>query len=300
MKVPLSAVELVVATHWHDDHVRGLSDVLAQTEQASFACSAALRTEEFQNAVASAPTRSRAAKHGSGLDEMAAIFAILQQRKETPIWLLENQTVWTGMNAIVTALSPSSATFSRALKGISNLAPKLRANVRMFASVEPNETSVALQVRVGDAIALLGADLENTTAHDRGWNAIVNSQRRPPGKGQVFKVAHHGSISGHHAGIWSELLSPLPIAVLTPFTRSRLPTETDLERTKQIASCVLLTSRRVTQPLKREASVTRTITEVAKRVPLPLRGRMGHVRLRLSNQTGDVLSADLFGAAERV
>src|SRR5260221_10149936 len=40
-------VKLVVATHWHDDHIQGLGGVLVDAVSARFACSAALRTEEF-------------------------------------------------------------------------------------------------------------------------------------------------------------------------------------------------------------------------------------------------------------
>jgi len=44
---PAVAVKLVVATHWHDDHVRGIADVLATCRTAAFACSAALSPDEL-------------------------------------------------------------------------------------------------------------------------------------------------------------------------------------------------------------------------------------------------------------
>ena len=44
---PSEAVKLVVATHWHDDHIRGLGTVLHTCEVAQFVCSVALRSDEF-------------------------------------------------------------------------------------------------------------------------------------------------------------------------------------------------------------------------------------------------------------
>lgn len=43
-------VKWVLATHWHDDHIRGLSDIVSECESAEFACSMALRNKEFGGA----------------------------------------------------------------------------------------------------------------------------------------------------------------------------------------------------------------------------------------------------------
>jgi glyoxylase-like metal-dependent hydrolase (beta-lactamase superfamily II) len=44
---PAIAVRQVIATHWHDDHIRGLGRIVASCEAAEFVCSAALRQPEF-------------------------------------------------------------------------------------------------------------------------------------------------------------------------------------------------------------------------------------------------------------
>lgn len=41
-----TAVKLVVATHWHDDHVRGLAETLRACDGASFVCSSVLLSGE--------------------------------------------------------------------------------------------------------------------------------------------------------------------------------------------------------------------------------------------------------------
>jgi glyoxylase-like metal-dependent hydrolase (beta-lactamase superfamily II) len=72
-------VKLVLVTHWHDDHIRGMSQVVAAAKTAEFAYSAALAGQEFFNLVAA---RNEVSLIGqtSGVDEFKAIFDILAGR----------------------------------------------------------------------------------------------------------------------------------------------------------------------------------------------------------------------------
>jgi glyoxylase-like metal-dependent hydrolase (beta-lactamase superfamily II) len=44
---PANSVELILATHWHDDHIAGIGQIVEACPQANFWCSDALRCEEF-------------------------------------------------------------------------------------------------------------------------------------------------------------------------------------------------------------------------------------------------------------
>lgn len=44
---PSSAIQSILATHWHDDHVKGLADIVRRCPQATFAMSAALEQAQF-------------------------------------------------------------------------------------------------------------------------------------------------------------------------------------------------------------------------------------------------------------
>jgi glyoxylase-like metal-dependent hydrolase (beta-lactamase superfamily II) len=50
---PKTAVKQVIATHWHDDHVRGLGDIYKTCSSAEFVCSMALNSQEFLELVTS-------------------------------------------------------------------------------------------------------------------------------------------------------------------------------------------------------------------------------------------------------
>ena len=48
---PAEAVTLVVATHWHDDHIRGMARLVAACTNARFCCAGVLCREEFLEVV---------------------------------------------------------------------------------------------------------------------------------------------------------------------------------------------------------------------------------------------------------
>src|SRR6266508_5668592 len=76
---PSTAVTLVVATHWHDDHVRGLCELLRRLPHARLACSAALRCNEFKALLAA---RDGLMMRGpSGIDEMSSLIQLLRERR---------------------------------------------------------------------------------------------------------------------------------------------------------------------------------------------------------------------------
>jgi hypothetical protein len=69
---------------------------------------------------------------------------------------------------------------------------------------------------------VLGSDLEVGTNRDTGWLAILGSNTKPTGKATVYKIPHHGSQNADLDGVWSEMLIPDPIAILTPFRRGNV------------------------------------------------------------------------------
>src|SRR5437763_4371924 len=43
-----SQVKRVIATHWHDDHIDGISDVFRSAEASMFACTTAFQEDDFK------------------------------------------------------------------------------------------------------------------------------------------------------------------------------------------------------------------------------------------------------------
>ncbi|MFB6264807.1 MAG: MBL fold metallo-hydrolase, partial [Bradymonadaceae bacterium] len=75
---PAEAVSGILVTHWHDDHVDGVADLLSTCNSATFYCSAAYRTEEFLTFIET----GRDAQFGpSGTDELRAVLELLKERR---------------------------------------------------------------------------------------------------------------------------------------------------------------------------------------------------------------------------
>jgi glyoxylase-like metal-dependent hydrolase (beta-lactamase superfamily II) len=48
---PAQAVRLIVATHWHNDHIGGLSQIVKSCPNARFVCPAVLASKEFRSLI---------------------------------------------------------------------------------------------------------------------------------------------------------------------------------------------------------------------------------------------------------
>src|SRR5688572_10415690 len=73
---PSNAVKLVVNTHLHDDHARGVAAVLRQCAAATFACSAAATVMELLALI-----HASAQRETSITKEFAAVIGILEERR---------------------------------------------------------------------------------------------------------------------------------------------------------------------------------------------------------------------------
>jgi hypothetical protein len=191
-----------------------------------------------------------------------------------------------GVAVRVHALSPSSAAVMRSMQEIAELVPIVQATRHRVPSLEPNDASVVLWVELSGTAVLLGADLEVIPDPADGWAAIVNSTTRPAGKASVYKVAHHGSKTGHHDGIFSDLLEVDTTSILTPWRRGKyaLPTEEDQKRICAASGSAFTTVLRSgTARVRRDPVVEKTLREIGARVYTD--PAMGHVQLR--QRTGE-------------
>jgi beta-lactamase superfamily II metal-dependent hydrolase len=304
------AVRGVVVTHWHDDHMRGAAEVLSLCRGATFFCSAALRKPEFLTLVAASSFLNMKSVGASGVEEFRRMLDVLEERREAvssrvvgPEWAIADRVLFRrgrsggGVGCEVCALSPSSAGCSRGLNEIAQLLPRVGEPKRAAVSTEPNEMSVVLSAQMGQAVALLGADLEASKDPAIGWSAVVACSARPKQKAQVFKVPHHGSETAHDDRVWEYLVDSDVVAVVTPFTRGRqsLPTPADAARLRARAGSVYCTSPTPGRAHFADPTVARTVREVALALR-PRTGAMGQVRVRVDAHTGRP-TVERFGAA---
>lgn len=299
-------VRLVIITHWHDDHIRGASAVFRECKSAELVCSGALLGREFLRLVEIQKGHKPILDAiSTGVDEFGELMQLVRARKEAegrlPIqWASSSKVVFQRASqpspVVVTALSPSDAEFQRALVGFSKITTVEEGEAkRRVPLVEPNDTAVALWVQVNRFNLLLGSDLETGESVDRGWQHIVGSSTRPPGRAIVFKVPHHGSVTGYHEPVWGEMLSERPVAILTPYTRSGLPRDEEIRRILGHTCNAYSAASRTPKKIRRETSVDKVLKSAVTHHRV-LDGRGGLVRLRFGANKADI-TPELFGAA---
>ena len=282
------AVRWIIATHWHDDHVAGLAEVLRACKQARFFCSSALSKNEFI-AIVTRFNEKASFDCSSGVSELIAVleelgssdrphpsFAGPDRNLETidasELAHAEECQIWT--------LSPSDAQLHKFLREIAGLVPALGETSRRFPSQPTNYLAVVTFVRIGSLGMLFGADLEETADPATGWSPIVASPGRPKLKSSVFKVPHHGSENGHSELVWEQMLHAKPVALTTPYNRGRkpLPCEEDVRRIASLSGSFYLTSVLSKSPKRRASAVEKMIAQVGRLQPIS--NIPGIVRLR--------------------
>lgn len=288
---PARAVKIVVATHWHDDHIRGLSEIYRECKSAKFCCSMALSKEQFKIL-----TYLYGDDHiggPSGLKEFKNIFEIRRIRKkngETDFnYSIANRRIWFREQRLpsepkceIYALSPADIEVELALKKISSLIPVEGEPKRKIGRFKPNYAAVVLWISVGNTTILLGADLEKTKDPGTGWSTIVSSKEKPSGKASVFKIPHHGSSNADYPSLWSIMLFEQPFAILTPFDlgRTKLPKKTDVRRIcRRTPHAYSTSSFSPTKKRKIPSSEEIFIKEHTSRFEI-INNNPGHVRLR--------------------
>jgi beta-lactamase superfamily II metal-dependent hydrolase len=281
-------VKLVVVSHWHDDHIEGISDILLDADRAQFVCSAALNCREFATLL-EANDYIKLVSHRSGVSEFSDVLEILKARKRssTPVGpdrlASEGKLIYRDeeSHSEIHSLSPSDDTITVANVQLAELLPK-KELIKRIPSASPNDLSVVLLIKTRGLHLLLGGDLETGTSERRGWQAVVASTCCPKVTGCSYKIAHHGSDDSDFDGIWSSLLCDDPFAMLTPYIRGKTPrpSRNDIRRIQtrtQRAYCTRL-PHGIRPP--RRPKVEGTIRQVARtRRAIPR--EPGHIRLRV-------------------
>jgi beta-lactamase superfamily II metal-dependent hydrolase len=296
----LANVRLVVATHWHDDHIGGMSSLLSYAQHADFCCSMALQHREFLTLISAA---SETIPGRSGVDEFAAILKELESRgQRAPIFAIENRSLLSLPGAgrpfpiALESLSPSDPTIRLALEEIKGLLPRADEPQLRIINRSPNHTSVVIWVKAGPIRALLGADLEHTASADQGWTAVLTSHRDTI-PAQLFKVPHHGSPTSDNAKVWEQILENSPVAVVTPFASSRLPKESDLERLSGRTPKLYCTATGLGKLPNRDPLVEKTMRRQLSERRI-IAGQPGHVRVRWStSKEGSAAQIETFNGA---
>jgi len=184
---------------------------------------------------------------------------------------------------------------------------RARQTKRVVASASPNRASIATLVSIGPLGILLGADVENSGRPTAGWEAILGAHIPQPfgPRASLYKVPHHGSENAHNRGVWDNLLTANPLAVLTPWRKGgrRLPTAGGARDILQLSQDAFITATDGRSRSRREGrppGVQRFIREHRAIRLRSLAAPFGALRFRTRDISGATWNYELFGAATQL
>jgi len=301
-------VKLIVCTHWHDDHISGISKLVEECENAIFSSSMSSDKTKFLQLVGLDYNKIKGDSTISSTKEFKTCLRIIGERKSTFRSAVQDKSLL-GFNdrvikSKVIALSPSDYIINEFNKEISTLISEFGPSNKKITYQSPNDKSVVLYIKVNEHSILLGSDLEVTSDARRGWFCILNENQSIDAKASVFKIPHHGSETGYHEKIWDELVENNAIAKLSPYNRgTKLPKDEMLEKFKIHTENLYLTSIINSKPKakKREKSIEKAIEKFNKTVS-EVRYNKGIVRcfIDLSDGENAIWQVELINSAKKI
>jgi hypothetical protein len=242
-------LEFLCLTHPHDDHFRGMSQLLESFSVRYFWRPSAMSGERLKWLLQLSwrdALRSGDSTATDDATELERIFTLVKEsRRERKAPLIpKNATVGTQLYPVPVDTSAALQIWCIAPSGTQtdnyedDLKKCFDTSGHLIASLphaRHNEISLALLVIYGKTRIILGGDVEKN-----GWISSRGEFGEERLAADFVKISHHGSTTGYCDGLW-EIFSKSgkPIAALTPFQRHRLPRKEALTHIRDYVQCVL-------------------------------------------------------------
>ncbi len=248
----VSELEFVCLTHPHDDHFRGMSQILAEFRVHSFWRFGGLSGKHFHKLVhyyQMEAHRGGTAEVKENANEFETIFGIVRNRRRDPAperhmaeeMVTSRQQLYpvpldTNAEFQIWGLAPSGDRIGNYNDGFLKCFRGEKV-VGQFPYEDHNIISVALLVQYGTTRVILGGDVANA-----GWDDVLRDFTADKLASHVIKVSHHGSSTSYTDCVWRLFAAnSLSIAVVTPFWRHRLPDRGILDKIRSFAQETLTT-----------------------------------------------------------
>ena len=286
LNVNLENVELIICTHWHDDHIKGISKSLEQCPNARFCCSKANDINKFFYFISFDLKKDIGKQSNSSTIEFNRCMDIIAERNSVMISANENKCLKTvtdsKFKSSIFSLSPSDFTMKNFDGELASLLTEYGEPDKKIPIDSPNTKSVAVFLILGDHRAILGADLEVGFNSNEGWLNILNNSTIIDKRSTLFKIPHHGSSNGYDVRIWNELIDDKSIAKMTPWNRkSGLPTPEMIEKYSSHTESLYITKPFLSKtPKKRSKNIEKIIASMGLKLQ-EIRYKKGIIQCRI-------------------
>lgn len=281
-------VKLILCTHWHDDHILGISSLLEECKSAQLSFAKTLDRKKFLQLVSLDYQKLKKEASNSSTIEFNSCLEIIEKRgvairQAVQDKVLISFNISDQIRSEFISLSPSDYTVNNFDKEISTLIETFGAPNTKIQIQSPNSKSVVVLIKMGSHRAILGADLEVSDNENEGWKDIIKNSQVIDKKSSLFKIPHHGSLNGYHDDIWIKLLEPNPTSKLTPWNKNnKLPNSEMLVKYVTLSDKLFMTSPITSdKPKKRDKHVEKLINRLKYKLR-EVKYRKGIVRCRIN------------------
>lgn len=226
INVSYDKIKSIVITHWHQDHILGISDILCVcSDRIEVVLNPIIKNEKYFNYLNT--------KKIAGLSETSEFFKAINMIKDRKLkrkFVSIDKTIYNSTHdgIEVIALSPQDEEIN---SFIDNIISQKSVDEICLSAPDDNLLSIVILIKLFDHYFLLGSDMETCVDESSGWKAIVNNYLPKYSKSSFFKIPHHGSVTGNCEDVWLRLLNEKPLSVCTTYNkRKNLPTEEDKVR----------------------------------------------------------------------
>ena len=298
----------IICTHWHDDHIRGISKLLKECSKAQFSPTRINDTRKFM-AFVDIDEKIHAEGGIRSTKEFKKCAEILEERGIPANRLNSNMLVYKeqhkGVDFELFALSPSDFVVQQFDYELSNIIKRVFEKKLAIVSESPNDKSVVLLLKFGKQRVLLGADLEVGDNPKKGWIDILdNSLVTDEIKANLFKISHHGSENGYHKRIFEELVQTDSTLKLTPWNlNEKLPTGEMIDCYKKHSEKLYITSPVISTrrpKAKKRGRDIEKIIETFNKTLTEVKFNEGVIRSRFNYVTLSGWSTQTFSSALKI
>lgn len=268
LKISLNDVVIVVCTHWHSDHINGLSEILKLCPNAQFYYPIVGQKNNLLKYLIKGDIAQ--GKASVWREFLNCIHTVGEKRVN--YGSLDRIVYDNGNGTQLIALSPSDKMLDEMHKILVKYDAK-DSDLKQIneALITPNMCSMALILCTQDTCILLGADLEANrnkkkdikacvkdcaSRWEKGWcNILLKSATFPTKRATYFKLPHHSSSTGYCDDIWKKHIIQPSVSVSTVFVNNagvKLPQKEMLVLYRKLSSEMYLTS---TGPKKRDKTI---------------------------------------------
>jgi hypothetical protein len=244
----VDTLEFLCLTHPHEDHFRGMHDLIDNFSIKEFWRFGGLTAMELADIGFFYTKFSDAKNPKCFIPDVGKAYTLVNEsvkrrRKNggiSRIVLVSNRsqlysTPKDKNDFLIQSIAPSSERDFAYREGLKKFSKHKTRPSFYIPHQEHNKICVALLITYGEAKVILGSDVESD-----GWSDILSYIDPEDIDIDVVKVSHHGSTNGYTENLWSIFSKTgKPVAIVIPFYSQNLPNPDALHHISQHSRCLI-------------------------------------------------------------